>query len=127
MSAKLESIENHQLEPGTHVQVTGFDLSGQRTYEDAVILPASPDSLPMPPGYHRVRFDSGGVLQVHQQRMVISNPSPEQYRRAASEHWGHDPDIDFDHNTLVSEGEDGAYVQAWLWVPRDRIKVGHGS
>ena len=48
--------------------------------------------------------------------------SAEQYRRAASELWGHDEDIDFDHNALVSESEGGAYVQAWLWVPDDRIK-----
>ena len=54
-------------------------------------------------------------------------PSAEQYRRAASEHWGHDDDIDFDHNALVSKGEGGAYVQAWLWVPDDRIKEDDGS
>jgi len=54
-------------------------------------------------------------------------PSAELYRRAASKHWGHEDDIDFDHNALVSEGEGGAYVQAWLWVPDDRISEDQGS
>lgn len=30
---------------------------------------------------------------------------------------GDDGDIEFDDNAIVSEGEDnGAYVQAWVWV-----------
>lgn len=33
-----------------------------------------------------------------------------------------DDDIEIDSDALVSECEGGAFVQAWVWVPHDRIK-----
>jgi len=48
----------------------------------------------------------------------------EDFRREARERYtGHggtfdDGDIDIDEEAVVSESDEGAYVQAWVWVPR---------
>lgn len=49
------------------------------------------------------------------------------YRNAASEMYtGHggqfsDGDINVDANAVVSQSDEGAYVAAWVWVPRSDI------
>lgn len=37
---------------------------------------------------------------------------------AAREQYGSD-DIEVDEDAIISEGEDGDFVQAWVWVPRE--------
>lgn len=34
-------------------------------------------------------------------------------------------DIQIDENALISEGEDGSWVQAWVWVSNEDIENGH--
>jgi hypothetical protein len=33
-----------------------------------------------------------------------------------------DGDIDIDANAIVSESTNGAWVAAWVWVPRDALR-----
>lgn len=45
------------------------------------------------------------------------------YRDAANEQYGSDGEIEIDDNALVSRGSDeGAYVEAWVWVSSDDEK-----
>jgi len=37
------------------------------------------------------------------------------YRKTAKECWT-DDDLEIDENATVSAGDDGAWVQAWVWV-----------
>jgi hypothetical protein len=44
-------------------------------------------------------------------------PSDEVLRRAASELYGRDGELEFDDDAKISRGdEDGAYVQCWRWI-----------
>jgi|GEM_PF-6323204 len=42
-------------------------------------------------------------------------------REAAREKYGSDDDVDFDATPEVSVGDDGAYVSAWVFVPRSSL------
>ncbi|MDG9928774.1 MULTISPECIES: hypothetical protein [unclassified Pseudomonas] len=43
----------------------------------------------------------------------------DQFRVAATEQWHREGEVEIDENAVVSIGEDdGAYVQAWVWVDR---------
>lgn len=47
------------------------------------------------------------------------------YREAASEMYENDGSIEIDGSANISRGDDdGAYVQAWVWVPSSRLAVG---
>jgi hypothetical protein len=44
------------------------------------------------------------------------------YRQAARDRYADsDCDISFDVEAAVSESDEGAYVQAWVWVPRSAL------
>jgi hypothetical protein len=43
----------------------------------------------------------------------------EQYRVKAKEEYGEDGSIEFDEDAVVSPSEEGAYVQAWVWVSKE--------
>ena len=45
----------------------------------------------------------------------------EAYINAAKENYGSD-DIEFDADCKVSESDDGAFVQAWVWVSKDDVE-----
>jgi hypothetical protein len=44
----------------------------------------------------------------------------DEFRSAARNQYGSEGEIEIDANATVSRGEDnGAYVQAWVWVDED--------
>lgn len=48
--------------------------------------------------------------------------SDEAYRNAARREWGSVDGVDVDRDATVSRGDDqGAYVQAWVWVNDEEI------
>jgi len=54
------------------------------------------------------------------------------YREMAKEQYHRDGKIEIDDNAPVSrespgESEDGAYVQAWVWVNRPELDSGDGK
>lgn len=50
------------------------------------------------------------------------NPLDQPYRDAATEKFADEGQIEIDSDALVSYGEDdGAYVQAWVWVESDLV------
>ena len=49
-------------------------------------------------------------------------PTKNEYRDAARSIWGQDGQLEIDDDAPVSKGEDdGAYVQAWVWVSDDEV------
>jgi hypothetical protein len=44
-------------------------------------------------------------------------PGEEGYRAPAKRRGAHDLRLEIDEDAMVSVGPDGAYVQAWVWVP----------
>jgi hypothetical protein len=46
-------------------------------------------------------------------------------RKAARILWHKEGEVEIDSEALVSRSDDseGAYVQAWVWVPRDKWEV----
>ena len=49
----------------------------------------------------------------------------EEYMRKAIEIYGSDDitfDVDVHNGLLVSESEDGAFIQAWVWVYKDDLE-----
>ena len=52
--------------------------------------------------------------------MVDEDSPDEEFRRKAEALHGRDGVIEIDSDAVVSRGsDDGAYVQAWVWVPFD--------
>ena len=50
------------------------------------------------------------------------------YRATADERYGHDGELEFDDDAVVSLGDDpGAYVMCWRWVDADDAKVETGD
>ena len=45
----------------------------------------------------------------------------EAYRHAAKRLHAAEGEIEFDADAAVSPSEDGAYVQAWIWVDREAL------
>lgn len=62
------------LKHGTRIEVGGWDMQFNRTWEPATIyLRRKSDPLPGD-GWHRVRFTDGGVLCVHEEGFrVVDN------------------------------------------------------
>ena len=60
----------------------------------------------------------------------INNATARAYRDAAYRIWHRDGEIEIDeidNFALISRGNDnGAYVQAWVWVPDDELEPGPG-
>jgi hypothetical protein len=51
-------------------------------------------------------------------------PTPEEYRQAARAMYQDEGTLEIDDSALVSEGdEDGAYVQAWVWVSKSETEA----
>ena len=49
----------------------------------------------------------------------------EHYRKAASDQYARDGEIEIDAGAVVSQGDDpGAYVAAWVWVYDETEEVG---
>lgn len=46
------------------------------------------------------------------------------YAIVAARHFGSEGEIEIDDRTVVSQGEGGAYVLAWLWVSNEDLQPG---
>ncbi|OAM91626.1 hypothetical protein OH491_24275 [Termitidicoccus mucosus] len=46
-----------------------------------------------------------------------------EYQDEADSQYARDGEIKIDEGAAISEGEDGAYVQAWVFVSKDRISA----
>jgi hypothetical protein len=61
---------------------------------------------------------------------ILMYAKDERYRKAATELWAND-NLEVDQDATVSEGEDGAWVHAWVWVSKDEsladVGVGMGT
>jgi hypothetical protein len=51
----------------------------------------------------------------------ISQRLQERYREAAKETYHRQGEIEIDDNAIVSDSDDGAYVQAWVWVDVEQL------
>ncbi len=51
----------------------------------------------------------------------ISQRLQERYREAAKETYHRQGEIEIDDNAIVGDSDDGAYVQAWVWVSIDDL------
>lgn len=51
----------------------------------------------------------------------ISQRLQERYRAAAKSTYHRQGEIEIDDNAIVSHSEEGAYVQAWVWVSIDDL------
>lgn len=54
------------LKFGTRIEVQGYDMAGNPTWEPATIRRVMAYMRPVPEGYHPVRFADGGGLMVHE-------------------------------------------------------------
>jgi hypothetical protein len=59
------------MRAGTKIEVQYFDMQGRGGWEAAKIARTMPNMLPLPDGYHPVRFADGGSLLVHASRFRI--------------------------------------------------------
>lgn len=60
------------LKAGTRIEVQGWDLSFNETWEPAKIARPRKDEG-SPPGYHIVAFADGGRLNVHESRFRVTD------------------------------------------------------
>lgn len=51
----------------------------------------------------------------------ISQRMQERYRKAAKETYHRQGEIEIDDNAIVSHSDEGAYVQAWVWISNDDL------
>lgn len=53
-------------------------------------------------------------------RTLLQNrlDGPQSYIAHAKHEWHRDGEVEIDDDAIVSESEEGAYVQAWVWVGR---------
>ncbi len=58
-------------------------------------------------------LERGGGTEIPE----AAGPGKEAYRAAARRRCGDDPRMEIDKDATVSVSPDGAYVQAWVWVP----------
>jgi hypothetical protein len=49
----------------------------------------------------------------------MARPTNEEYRAAAIQRYAEEGTVEIDENAKISRAEDGAYVQAWVWVHDD--------
>jgi hypothetical protein len=49
-------------------------------------------------------------------------PNENRYVKAARRMWHRDGEIEIDDWPLISPSDDGAYVQAWVWVYNDDLE-----
>lgn len=56
----------------------------------------------------------------------MKTPTKQKYRDAARKLYGRDGQVEIDDSARVSCGDEneGAYVQAWVWVRRDEAEGG---
>jgi hypothetical protein len=47
-----------------------------------------------------------------------ASPLTTNYLARAKDEWHRDGEIEIDDDAIVSESDEGAYVQAWVWVSR---------
>ena len=62
------------MKAGTRIELLGTPAIGTWPAvapEVAKIARIMPDMLPLPPGYHPVRFADGGCVLIHESRFVI--------------------------------------------------------
>ena len=68
-------MKERNFKPGTNVLVIGVGWNGEPVYEGAKILrrengaPSADKSLPS--GYHRIRYDTGGVMHAHESHLAL--------------------------------------------------------
>jgi hypothetical protein len=53
---------------------------------------------------------------------TISPVADERYRDAAANLWS-DDELEIDQDATVSEGDGGAWVQAWVWVSKEESEM----
>ena len=52
----------------------------------------------------------------------MDEPTHDQYRAAAKARGLDENNFDFDDEPRVSESNDGAYVQVWMWINKEEVK-----
>lgn len=52
----------------------------------------------------------------------VKKPTRDAFRHAAKRIFEDEGKIDFDDKPKVSKGEEGAYVQTWVWVSDDEAR-----
>lgn len=65
-----------RMKAGTRIQVQGWGLDFQQTWESAKIgrwLKSMGERSSLPAGYHPVRFNDGGCLMVHESRIRVTD------------------------------------------------------
>lgn len=67
-----EVMMDEAFKPGTIVHFVKFTLAGPDWSETATVVRHPKRHSPMPAGYHRVRFEDGGVLLVHQDCLMLA-------------------------------------------------------
>lgn len=69
----------------------------------------------------RGAYEEKDVLAIIEAVKKCDTPDPitDQYRQKAKSIWEDEGQIEIDQNAVVSESENGAYVQAWVWVEKD--------
>lgn len=65
-------MTSQTLKTGTRIEVIGFDVLGNWTFEPAIIARAVASQV-RPSGYHLVRFADGGKLCVHETRFRVTD------------------------------------------------------
>lgn len=70
--------------------------------------------------YQQHRKHIAKALSMALTEPYTSTYGPAYIRKAKSDHHvdGH---LEIDDDAVVSESEEGAYVQAWVWVPKEAI------
>lgn len=71
------------MKTGTQIEVAGINLAGERTWEAAKIIRTTRRMLPLPQGFHPVRFASGGCLLVHKDGFRVVSQPPASHRSRA--------------------------------------------
>lgn len=67
-------------------------------------------------------FNHAKVITETAQISTAYGPNENRYIKAARHMWHRDGEIEIDDWPLISPTDDGAYVQAWVWVYNDDLE-----
>ena len=67
-------------------------------------------------------FDHAKVIAETAQISTAYGPNENRYIKAARQMWHRDGEIEIDDWPLISPCDDGAYIQAWVWVYNDDLE-----
>lgn len=66
-------------------------------------------------------YDHSVILEETAKVSTAYGPSENRYIKAARRMWHRDGEIEIDDWPLISPSDEGAYVQAWVWVSHDAL------